>query len=278
MKRAIGAFTVLMLLAAPAFADVEFDESSQMSLGLSGQGVAVEGAEGMGNYDEAWELFTQTIEGARILGRLDGSRQFEITVQVLTAEEYKNDEVWGESILFKQPNDEGQKRVQVTVIKDETRTVKQIANTFYHEFRHVEHWLDGDFDEGHDNIHDYSNAGMKRYSGQAMEIVSGTTSPTSAISIPPTRTPEYDRLMEVAANENNFLLNAPELHRIFDEIGEALDSIRQREDEAIYRHDRPRCVHDREGRFRFGRRGDRLQRVGVRMRQCEQDPGGRVCR
>ena len=38
MKRAVGAFTVLMLLAVPALADVEFDESSQMSLGLSGQG------------------------------------------------------------------------------------------------------------------------------------------------------------------------------------------------------------------------------------------------
>jgi len=111
VKRALGALVVLTLFATPALAGVEFDESSQESLGLSGQGVAVEGAEGMGNYDEAWELFTSTIEGARILGRLDGSREFEITVQVLTAEEYKNDEVWGESILFKLPNDQGQERV-----------------------------------------------------------------------------------------------------------------------------------------------------------------------
>ena len=127
MKRALGALVVLTLLATPALAGVEFDESSQESLGLSGQGVAVEGAEGMDNYDESWELFTQPIEGARILGRLDGSREFEITVQVLTTEEYENDEVWGESILFKLPNDQGQERVQVTVIKDDTRTVKQIA-------------------------------------------------------------------------------------------------------------------------------------------------------
>jgi len=75
---------------------------------------------------------------------------------------------------------------------------------------------------------------MKRYSGQAMEIVSGTTSPTSGILLPPTRTHNYDALMEQAATRNNFLLDAPAFHRIFDEIGEVSNSIRQRQDDAIY--------------------------------------------
>ena len=232
MRRLAGTVAVvLVLVGLPALADVEFDESAQENYGLTGQGVDVEGAEGMGNYDDAWDLFTSTVEGARILGRLDGSRQFDITVQVLTAEEYEDDTVWGESILFKQPNDRGQKRVQVTIIKDDTRSVKQIADTIYHEFRHVEHWLDEDFDEGHDDIHDSSDDGLLRYRRNLDEVMSGTSS-TTTTTIGVTRTPIYDSI--VARSWNGPVVDAPMLHRIFDEIGEALDSIRRRQDEAVY--------------------------------------------
>lgn len=234
MRRVVGLLVVLTLITVtPVLADVEFGESSQGAFGITGQGVDLEGAEGMGNYDEAWDLFSGTIEGARILGRIDGNREFDVTVEVLPANEVENgDEVWGRASLFVQPNDQGQTRARIIIIKDDSRTVKQIANTIYHEFRHVEHWLDGDFDEGADNIHDGSDAGMVRYVGQAMEVVTGTSSTTT---LPPTRTPISDALLaEAAADEDEFRFDSLELGRIFDEIGEALDSIQRRQQDAIY--------------------------------------------
>lgn len=235
MRRIVGLLGVVLTLitVTPVLADVEFGESSQGAFGITGQGVDLEGAEGMGNYDEAWDLFTGTIEGARILGRIDGSGEFDVTVEVLPAGEVENgDEVWGRATLFVQPNDQGQTRARIIIIKDDSRTVQQIATTIYHEFRHVEHWLDGDFDEGADNIHDGSDAGMVRFIGHATEAVTGTS---STPPLPPTRTPIYDALMaEAAADRDKFRFDSLELGRIFDEIGEALDSIRSRQQDAIY--------------------------------------------
>ena len=57
---------------------------------------------------------------------------------------------------------------------------------------------------------------------------------TTTTTLAPARTPIYDSIVAEASNTGGFLLDAPTLHRIFDEIGEALDSIRQREKEAVY--------------------------------------------
>ena len=192
MKRLsiVGVVLTLAALSVPATANVEFEDTALAAFGIDSQGVSVEGANDNAEFTEAWDLFINSTEGARILGKLDGNRNWEIKVRVLPGSEWKGgDADWGLSVLFKYPNDDGQQRVQVTIRANDTGGVANLADTIYHEFRHVENWVDDSSEEERDKLHAGTDTRMHIFTGEISTVA------VEAPRIPETDTPIYDAVM-----------------------------------------------------------------------------------
>lgn len=206
MKRiaALGAtIFATAFLVTPVGAEIIHGQSSQDAFGFDADGTIVELVEVNPEFVEAWEIFAGTIEGARILSKLESNRDFEITIEVLPSDQFKGgDEVLGVSTLYKNPNAEGQTRAQIIIRSDDTFGVKALANTIYHEMRHVEHWIDGEVSDGDDDLHEQLDAGtdpgIVRFRSQRDDVPIPTTAPPRA------KTPIYEAVM--SRNQDDFLL------------------------------------------------------------------------
>ena len=153
----------LMVLSVPtAAADVEYDDSVLEAFGLEG-----DGDEFNQEFMDAWGLFVNSSEGARIIDKIDADENWEVTIVFLPGDEFKDgEEVWAISRLFKVGTDDGQERVEITIRSNDTGGVNNLADTIYHEFRHVENWVDEDTDENHDRLHAGTDPGMNLFLSQ----------------------------------------------------------------------------------------------------------------
>jgi len=190
------------LLVMPAGAEIIHDETSQEAFGFDEIGSTVELAEGSDEFVQAWEVFSSTTEGARILGKLDANRDFEITIEVLPADEFKKGATALGVSRLGGTNDDGQREAKIIIRSTDTLGVDVLAETIYHEMRHVEVWVDGDLtnsDEvAHGQIDAGTDAGILRFRSQRDSVPIPTTAPPEA------KTPIYKAV--TSRFDDDFLL------------------------------------------------------------------------
>lgn len=188
----------LMVLSVPtAAADVEYDDSVLEAFGLEG-----DGDEFNQEFMDAWGLFVNSSKGARIIDKIDADENWEVTIVFFPGDEFKDgEEVWAISRLFKVGTDDGQERVEITIRSNDTGGVNNLADTIYHEFRHVENWVDEDTDENHDRLHAGTDPGMNLFLSQINPPEVETSE--AETSIPGSETPIYD---SITAGQDDRLL------------------------------------------------------------------------
>lgn len=217
------AWTALVAVAGVAHADIVYDDRSQDVFGVSASG-------GAGSsptdavFGEAWEIFANSVEGARILGKLDSTRNIEITVEVKPQDDIEyHDPVTGERVPvtglmtpWRPPADGGPQEFTIE-IAFEDRTAAAIAQTLYHEFRHVEHYLDDpNSDEGHDAIHAYTDDRFVVFLGQIGTAIPDDDHDHGDDEHDGSETPIYDSLIADPSDDSVFFQQTRALGNVLE--------------------------------------------------------------
>lgn len=188
MKRisSLAIVALVLGLTAPAAADVVFEESAlRESLGRDATGSETDPL-----FHEAWELFAGSIEGDRILSKLESRRDVEVRIEIVDEIVDEGERAYGLATLFKLPNDDGQMRITIQISRGHKGTATGLAETYYHEFRHAELYAD-DLDDGHDVLHADDDPRMHAFREQ-------TVTPVLV-----DRTPIYDEIAAKAAEQRD---------------------------------------------------------------------------
>lgn len=204
----VAAALLVVGVAGGVQADVIHGETSQDTFGFDADGRVVDDLSVDRIFVEGWNLFARTGQGARILGRLDQSDDFRITIEVVPPDELEDgDELWGLSVMDEAP--ENGPRVVTIYLVDVDRTPEGLAETLFHEMRHVELWLDGDFrssssgEGGHNDLHDRVDTDFIQFLAQLEEAKPQPPAEPS--------TPIYDSLVARVQDEEALVAVAKDL-------------------------------------------------------------------